>query len=122
MGCGCGMTCWNRLRDWQAAGVWAQIHQILLNHLRSADQIGFERLIVDIGHVRADDGGEDRYQPHRSLELGSEHAIITDGQGVPLVMKPIPANTPDANQAVPLVDAVPRSPASPATPGNARTM
>jgi transposase len=21
MGCGCGMTCWNRLRDWQAAGI-----------------------------------------------------------------------------------------------------
>ena len=20
MGCGCGMTCWRRLRDWQAAG------------------------------------------------------------------------------------------------------
>ena len=22
MGCGCGMTCWRRLRDWQATGVW----------------------------------------------------------------------------------------------------
>jgi transposase len=22
MGCGCGMTCWRRLRDWQRAGVW----------------------------------------------------------------------------------------------------
>lgn len=21
MGCGCGMTCWRRLRDWQEAGV-----------------------------------------------------------------------------------------------------
>ena len=21
MGCGCGMSCWRRLRDWQAAGV-----------------------------------------------------------------------------------------------------
>ena len=24
MGCGCGMTCWNRLRNWQAAGVWTR--------------------------------------------------------------------------------------------------
>jgi hypothetical protein len=39
--------------------------------------------------------------------LGSKHAILTDGQGVPLVIDTIPANTPDANQAVPLVDAVP---------------
>jgi transposase len=22
MGCGSGMTCWRRLRDWQGAGVW----------------------------------------------------------------------------------------------------
>ena len=22
MGCGSGMTCWRRLRDWQRAGVW----------------------------------------------------------------------------------------------------
>ena len=40
-------------------------------------------------------------------KLGSKHAILTDGQGVPLVIDTIPANTPDANQAVPLVDAVP---------------
>ncbi len=53
MGCGCGMTCWNRLRDWQAAGVWDQIHPILLTHLRQADAIDFERFIVDTGHVRA---------------------------------------------------------------------
>ena len=24
MGCGCGMTCWRRLRDWQADGTWRQ--------------------------------------------------------------------------------------------------
>src|SRR5918999_1446852 len=30
MGCGCGMTCWRRLRDWQAAGGWARLHCVLL--------------------------------------------------------------------------------------------
>lgn len=24
MGCGSGMTCWRRLRDWQEAGVWSE--------------------------------------------------------------------------------------------------
>jgi transposase len=38
---------------------------------------------------------------------GSKHAIVTDGQGVPLVIDTIPANTPDANLTVPLIDAVP---------------
>ncbi len=39
--------------------------------------------------------------------MGSKHAIVTDGQGVPLVIETIPGNTPDANLTVPLVDAVP---------------
>ena len=25
MGCGSGMTCWRRLRDWQQAGVWHRL-------------------------------------------------------------------------------------------------
>ena len=123
MGCGCGMTCWNRLRDWQTAGVWDQIHQILLNHLRSADRIDFERFIVDTSHVRAVGGGEETGpSPVDRSKLGSKHAILTDGQGMPLVIDTIPANTPDANQALPLVDAVPPIAGKPCHPRKPRTM
>jgi transposase len=31
LGCGSGMTCWRRLRDWQYAGIWDLIHFALLN-------------------------------------------------------------------------------------------
>jgi transposase len=57
MGCGCGMTCWRRLREWQRAGVWDQIHRILLTHLRGADQIDFSRALIDSSSVRAVLGG-----------------------------------------------------------------
>src|SRR5919197_4931273 len=30
MGCGCGMTCWRRLRQWYQAGVWFGLHQLPL--------------------------------------------------------------------------------------------
>jgi transposase len=33
MGHDSGMTCWRRLRDWQAAGVWATLHRVLLDRL-----------------------------------------------------------------------------------------
>src|SRR3954471_19762498 len=33
MGCGCGMTCWRRLRDWQEDGTWLKIHHVLLDRL-----------------------------------------------------------------------------------------
>src|SRR6266487_885543 len=36
LGCGSGMTCWRRLRDWQLAGVWDLIHFALLDWLARA--------------------------------------------------------------------------------------
>jgi len=56
MGC-CGMTLWNRLRDWQKAGVWQELHELLLAKLRGAEQIDFTRAIVDSSSVRAVFGG-----------------------------------------------------------------
>lgn len=58
MGCGSGMTCWRRLRDWQSAGVWQGLHRLLLAKLRAADKIDFSRAIIDSGSVRAVGGGE----------------------------------------------------------------
>ena len=58
--------------------------------------------------ARAVGGGEETGpSPVDRRKKGSKHAILTDGQGVPLVINVIPANTPDVHQAVPLVDAVP---------------
>ena len=53
MGCGSGMTCWRRLREWQEQGVWDRIHRVLLDHLREADQIDFDRAAVDSASIRA---------------------------------------------------------------------
>lgn len=58
MGCGSGMTCWRRLRDWQAAGVWGRLHQLLLSKLRAADAIDFSRVIVDSSSIRAIGAGQ----------------------------------------------------------------
>ena len=39
LGCGCGITCWRRLRDWKQAGVWDLIHFALLDWLGRIGQI-----------------------------------------------------------------------------------
>ena len=57
MGCGSGMTCWRRLRDWQAAGVWQRLHELLLARLRNSEQIDWSRAVVDSSAVRALKGG-----------------------------------------------------------------
>jgi transposase len=51
MGCGSGMTCWRRLRDWQEAGVWQRLHELLLAQLQEADQIDWSRALVDSASV-----------------------------------------------------------------------
>jgi len=62
MGCGSGMTCWRRLRDWQQARVWHRIHRLLLDELRKADRIDLSRAVVDSSSVRAVFGGPRRVQ------------------------------------------------------------
>ena len=57
MGCGSGMTCWHRLRDWTVAGVWAKLHEVLLAELEGAGQIDWSRAIIDSSFVRARGGG-----------------------------------------------------------------
>ena len=57
MGCGSGVTCWRRLRDWQAAGVWDKLHEALLAKLNEADQIDWSHAAIDSSHIRAVLGG-----------------------------------------------------------------
>ena len=72
MGCGSGMTCWRRLRDWQAAGVWQRLHHLLLNRLGEADRIDWERAALDSASVPAPGGRCDRAQPHGPRQTGHE--------------------------------------------------
>ena len=57
MGCGSGMTCWRRLRDWHAAGVWTKIWRVLLDELGQADAIDWSTSALDSCSVRAVFGG-----------------------------------------------------------------
>jgi transposase len=47
MGCGSGMTCWRRLRDWQQAGVWVKLHRVLLDRLGRANAVDWSRAALD---------------------------------------------------------------------------
>ena len=53
MGSGSGMTCWRRLREWQEAGVWQRLHELLLAKLHEAELIDWSRAVIDSSHVRA---------------------------------------------------------------------
>jgi transposase len=71
LGFGSGMTCWPRLRDWNEAGVWQRLHEVLLAELNAAAKLDWSRCVVDSSHVRALKGGPTR-APRRST--GAEPA------------------------------------------------
>ena len=66
LGFGSGMTCWRRLRDWQAAGVWHRLHMALLAELRSADKLDFSRTSVDGASVPSPRGAHTRVPTPRT--------------------------------------------------------
>jgi transposase len=74
LGFGSGVTCWRRLDEWQRAGVWERLHQLLLARLRAADEIEWSRAVVDASHVQAKKGASRR---GRARSTGPERARST---------------------------------------------
>src|SRR5205823_2912018 len=60
LGFGSGVTCWRRLDEWQRAGVWERLHELLLARLRAAGEIEWTRAVVDASHVQAKRGAPRR--------------------------------------------------------------
>ncbi|MFI0738736.1 IS5 family transposase [Streptomyces sp. NPDC021100] len=108
LGFGSGMTCWRRLRDWNEAGLWQRLHEVLLAELNAAARLDRSRCVVDSSHVRAPKRGiatgpspVDRARP------GSKHHLVTDGHGTPLAVILTGGNRNDGTQLLPLLDAIP---------------
>lgn len=56
LGCGSGMTCWRRLRDWTQAGVWPYVLAHLHQELGLAGRIHWDRAALDSSLVPAKKG------------------------------------------------------------------
>src|ERR671923_3024417 len=59
LGCGCGMSCWRRLREWQQAGFWPILQELLSRKLPDAHKIDWARVELD-SHERRTFVGEER--------------------------------------------------------------
>src|ERR1035437_6530029 len=60
LGFGSGVTCWRRLDEWQAAGVWERLHAVLLARLRAAGELEWSRAIADSSQIQAKKGAPKR--------------------------------------------------------------
>jgi transposase len=60
LGFGSGATCRRRLDEWQQAGVWDRLHELLLARLQQAGEIEWSRAVVDGSHIQAKKGAPKR--------------------------------------------------------------
>jgi len=60
LGFGGGSTCHRRMDEWQRAGVWERLHEVLLAALRAAGEIEWSRAVADSSHVQAKKGAPRR--------------------------------------------------------------
>src|SRR4051794_11601598 len=107
-GCGSGMTCWRRLREWQAKGLWQRIHCELLNWLGQIGQIDWSRAALDSGSVPAKRGGPlTGPNPTDRGKAGSKRHVMVDRQGIPLAVKVTGAHRQDCTAFTSMLEAIP---------------
>lgn len=71
-----GMTCWRRLRDWNAAGVWPKLQAVLLSRLHHWGLLDWSRCLIDSSSTRAVFGGRTPV-PTRPIEGKRESSITS---------------------------------------------
>ena len=76
LGCGSGVTCWRRLRDWQEAGVWDRLHQMLLDRLGEADRLDWSRASLDSASIPAKRGATSRGRIRRIGANRARSALV----------------------------------------------
>src|SRR5262245_14939554 len=72
-GCGSGMTCWRRLREWQAAGAWPRIRQLLEERLADPNDVDWARAWARAARTR----------PGRRVAPRGQHARRGAGRPAP---------------------------------------
>jgi transposase len=116
LGCS-GRTAHRRLRAWEEAGIWDDLHAHLLARLRKEGKLDPELVVIDGTYVRAMGGGEATGpSPVDRRKKGTKFTLLVDGNGVPLAIRSAGANASDHTQIIPLVVDYPQIGGKPGRP------
>jgi transposase len=108
LGCGSGVTVWRRLQEWTRAGVWPALHETLLQHLGRAGEVDPSLVVADSSSCRAVKGGEHTGpNPTDRSKQGCKRHVLTDRNGIPLVVRTGPANQNDEQRLEELLRRMP---------------
>jgi hypothetical protein len=114
MGCS-GKTCWRRLVEWHAAGVWAALHRVLLERLHGGPTAWTGVEPHSTAPLCGLKGGRgNRAQSNGPWQGRDQAPSAGDGEGTPLGLTISPANRRDSRMLAPTLDALPGQAAPPA--------
>jgi transposase len=106
-GCGSPATAWRRLAEWVTAGMFDQLHLVVLDRLGEQGRLDWSRASVDSASVRAKRGGPRGANPVDRGKPGSKIHLVCEGHGLPLTAAVTAANVPDVTMLEAMVDDVP---------------
>lgn len=116
IGC-CGETARTRLQAWERDGIWEQVHHLLLTLLNHEKQLHLETASIDTTQVRAFGGGDATGpSPVDRRKKGTKYTLLVDRDGVPLVIRAVPANRSDQLEILPAVVSFPEVGGKPGRP------
>ena len=116
IGC-CGETARTRLQAWERAGIWSELHHLLLTMMRKKDLLHPETAVIDTAQVRAFGGGDATGpSPVDRRKKGTKFTLLVDRDGVPLVIRAVPANRSDQREILPAVAEFPEVGGKPGRP------
>ena len=107
MGCDSGMTCWRRLRDWQEAGIWESFTMSSCKIYTIRKRLTGAELYWRLCHPGKKGGEHTGPNPVDRGRPGSKHHLITDRNGIPLVVGLTAANVNDCKMQEYMLDHLP---------------
>jgi transposase len=97
-------TAHRRFLIWSHAGVWARLHQAVLDKLAVADLLDLSRVVLDSAHVRAKRGATSQVRVRwTGASRVSKMHVLSDRAGLPLVVGVSSGNTHDSEALKPVV-------------------
>jgi transposase len=99
-------TAHRRFLIWSRAGVWGRLHEAVLHRLDDAGLIDVTRVVLDTAHVRAKKkgGGHTGPSPVDRGKPGSKMHVLSDANGLPLVVGVWAGNVHDSEGLKPMVE------------------
>jgi transposase len=99
-------TVHRRFLIWFRAGVWGRLHEAVLRRLDDAGLLDVSRVILDTAHGRAKRGGAEHTGPSPvgRGKAGSKTCVLSDANGLPLLVGVSAGNVHDSEGLEPMVE------------------